>query len=144
MVNIICVFNIFFSCLLQNTNYGKKSGGWNSTTTPTTGSGWSRQSSMSRKQSIVDANELTSATSGLNITKSSTNRVIRIINNFDHTVQVSAEFILFNMSKLSILCEFTIKQNLLATIFWELYYFSILIINLFNVYIQLFKQTKTY
>jgi len=47
---------------------------------------------MSRKQSVVDANELTSATSGLNITKSSTTRVIRIINNFDHTVQVSVKF----------------------------------------------------
>lgn len=77
-------------CLLQNANYGKKSGGWNSTTATTTGGpGWSRQSSMSRKQSVADANELTSVTSGLNIAKSSTNRVIRIINNFDHTVQVS-------------------------------------------------------
>lgn len=82
---------IYLTYLLQNANYGKKSGGWNSTTTPTAGSGWSRQSSMSRKQSVVDANELTSATSGLNITKSSTTRVIRIINNFDHTVQVSVE-----------------------------------------------------
>uniref|UniRef100_A0A2H8TVI9 Echinoderm microtubule-associated protein-like CG42247 n=1 Tax=Melanaphis sacchari TaxID=742174 RepID=A0A2H8TVI9_9HEMI len=71
----------------KNANYGKKSGGWNSTTAPTTSSGWTRQSSMSRKQSVADANELTSATSGLNITKSSTTRVIRIINNFDHTVQ---------------------------------------------------------
>ncbi|XP_050432030.1 echinoderm microtubule-associated protein-like CG42247 isoform X1 [Adelges cooleyi] len=70
----------------KSTSYGKKTSGWNSTTVAS-GSGWSRQTSMSRKQSVIDPNDLNTATSGLNISKSSTTRVIRIINNFDHTVQ---------------------------------------------------------
>ena len=71
----------FVSCL-QNASYGKKNGAWYAAPT---GMGWTGKTPHSRKASIADA-ELPPPGGG---SKPSSGRVIRIINNTDHTVQVS-------------------------------------------------------
>ncbi|XP_073970787.1 doublecortin-domain-containing echinoderm-microtubule-associated protein isoform X4 [Rhodnius prolixus] len=66
----------------KNASYGgKKNGTWYSAAP---GGGWSSKPPLSRKQSLVDG-ELPPPGGGIN--KPSSGRVIRIINNLDHTVQ---------------------------------------------------------
>lgn len=77
--------SIFLLFHLQNASYGKKNGTWSSgqSTTPIhQNQGWSKPS-LSRKQSLGDG-DLPPPGGG----KPSSGRVIRIVNNLDHTVQV--------------------------------------------------------
>lgn len=73
----ICMFRDLF----QAASYGKKNGIWYA---PPGGQGWSK--ATSRKASIVETD---APPPGGGTVKPSSGRVIRIINNMDHTVQVS-------------------------------------------------------
>ena len=77
--------------MFQNASYGKKNGMWYaSSNTATGGQGWSKQAA-SRKSSLVEAEVPPPGGGGpmpIGIHKPSSGRVIRIINNMDHTVQV--------------------------------------------------------
>lgn len=67
--------------MFQAASYGKKNGIWYAAPG---GQGWSK--ATSRKASIVETD---APPPGGGTTKPSSGRVIRIINNMDHTVQVS-------------------------------------------------------
>lgn len=67
---------------LQPASYGKKNGMWYASPG---NQGWGAKS-LSRKPSVVEADVALTTTNTL---KPSAGRVIRIINNIDHSVQVS-------------------------------------------------------
>lgn len=69
--------------LFQAASYGKKNGIWYAAPS---GGGWNKSANTSRKASIVETDV---PPPGGGQIKPSSGRVIRIINNMDHTVQVS-------------------------------------------------------
>lgn len=74
----LLIIQIYF----QPASYGKKNGMWYASPG---NQGWGNKS-LSRKPSVLEADVAPSAANAL---KPSAGRVIRIINNLDHTVQVS-------------------------------------------------------
>lgn len=72
--------------MLQAASYGKKNGIWYAAPG---GQGWSK--AASRKASIVESD--VPPPGGGGTIKPSSGRVIRIINNMDHTIQVRAPFL---------------------------------------------------
>lgn len=89
--NYLCFFIYFF--YNQAASYGKKNGIWYAAPG---GQGWSK--APSRKASIVETDV---PPPGGGTIKPSSGRVIRIINNLDHTVQVGISLLFFsiNLSK---------------------------------------------
>lgn len=79
-----CFFFIFFNLcvVLQPASYGKKNGMWYASPG---NQGWGNKSAA-RNSSVLDA-DITSTTP--NVLKPSAGRVIRIVNNLDHNVQVN-------------------------------------------------------
>lgn len=73
---------ISFLLLIQPASYGKKNGIWYAAPG---GQGWGR-ASLSRKSSIAEADTMHNP--AMASTKPTAGRVIRIVNNMDHSVQV--------------------------------------------------------
>lgn len=77
-------FFLFLLCVqLQPASYGKKNGMWYASPG---NQGWGNKSAARNVSSVLDA-DITS--SQPNVLKPSAGRVIRIVNNLDHNVQVT-------------------------------------------------------
>ena len=76
------MYYLFKYLIIQAASYGKKNGMWYGGTSTTTGtSGWSRAGT--RKQSVAESDAPPPGGG-----KPTSGRVIRIINNMDHSIQV--------------------------------------------------------
>lgn len=83
---LLIMFTIFFPLrVLQPASYGKKNGMWYASPG---NQGWGSKSATRNVSSVLDA-DITS--SQPNVLKPSAGRVIRIVNNLDHNVQVISE-----------------------------------------------------